>query len=61
MRGWHPSTLGWALLRLNVAKARLLWEAARALRINRLFGIPDRRALPLQPASHKEANHGPLP
>lgn len=58
MNGWSPGTFGWCVTRLHYAKVRLAWEIARALRINHLFGVPDSRALPAQPSSHKGNDHG---
>ena len=39
---WHPNTLGWASLRLELAFVRLGWEIVRALKINRWYGVPDK-------------------
>lgn len=41
-RNWHPATIGWASLKFEIAWIRLLWEIARALRINSWYGVPDK-------------------
>lgn len=44
---WHPKTTGWASMKLNIAFIRFLWELARTLKINKLYGIPDKKQLPV--------------
>ena len=38
-----PGTTGWASMKLSLAFTRLLWEIVRELKINRLYGVPDRK------------------